>query len=100
MHALCKLRRFECRAARASIMATPLVSVVMTADNGENYLAKAIEGVLASSFTDFELINADDGCYDRVRADARRLVQGRFGWRRLGKEINLIVAEVARPRTE
>jgi glycosyltransferase involved in cell wall biosynthesis len=72
----------------------------MTADNRENYLAEAVESVLASNFTDFELIIVGDGCYDRMRREARRLVEGRFGWRRLGKQINLIVAEDARPRTE
>jgi hypothetical protein len=99
--------RFKCRGRapfrkfiESSIMATPLVRVVMTADNRENYLAEAVESVLASNFTDFELIIVGDGCYDRMRREARRLVEGRFGWRRLGKQINLIVAEDARPRTE
>jgi glycosyltransferase involved in cell wall biosynthesis len=84
----------------SSIMATPLVSVVMTADNRESYVPDAIESVTASSFTDFNLIIIDDGCYDRMRRDARRFVEGRLWWRRLGKEINLIIAEDARPRTE
>ena len=81
-------------------MTAPLVSVLTTAYNREKYIAQAIESVLASSFTHLELIIVDDGCYDRMRHEARRLVEGRFGWRRLGNEINLIVAEVARPRTE
>ncbi len=39
---------------------SPLVSVLMTAYNRENFLAEAIESVLASSLTDFELIIVDD----------------------------------------
>ena len=72
----------------------------MTADNRENYVSEAIESLLASSFTDFDLIIVGDGCHDRMRREARRLVGGRLGWRTLGKEINLIIAEDARPRTE
>ena len=41
-----------------------LVSILMTAYNREEYIAEAIESVLASSFTDFELIIADDGSTD------------------------------------
>src|ERR1700712_2338912 len=42
---------------------TPLVSVLMTAYNRENYIAEAIESVLASTMVDFELIIVDD-CSD------------------------------------
>ena len=38
----------------------PLVSVLMTAYNREQYIAEAIESVLASSYTNFELIIVDD----------------------------------------
>lgn len=38
----------------------PLVSVLMTAYNREKYLAEAIESVLASTYTNFELIIVDD----------------------------------------
>lgn len=34
--------------------------------NGENYMAAAIEGVLAQTFSDFELIIADDASTDRT----------------------------------
>ncbi|MEO6719113.1 MAG: glycosyltransferase family 2 protein [Ferruginibacter sp.] len=38
----------------------PMVSVLMTAYNRETYIAEAIESVLASSYTNFELIIVDD----------------------------------------
>jgi glycosyltransferase involved in cell wall biosynthesis len=41
----------------------PLLSVLMTAYNREKYIAEAIESVLASTFTNFELIIVDD-CSD------------------------------------
>ena len=47
-------------------MTSPAVSVVMTAYNGEAYIAEAIEGVLSQSFTDFELLVVDDGSSDRT----------------------------------
>lgn len=43
---------------------TPRVSVVMTVYNGVKYLAPAIEGVLAQTMRDFELICVDDGSSD------------------------------------
>ena len=42
----------------------PLVSILMTAYNREKYIAQAIESVLASTFTDFELIIVDDNSKD------------------------------------
>jgi len=42
----------------------PLVSVLMTAYNREKYIAEAIESVLASAYTNFELIVVDDGSED------------------------------------
>ncbi len=53
-------------------MTPPLVSVLMTAYNREKYIAEAIESVLASSFTDFELIIVDDGSKDRTVEIAQR----------------------------
>lgn len=49
----------------------PLVSVLMTAYNREAFLGEAIESVLASDFTDFELIVVDDGSTDRSAEIAR-----------------------------
>jgi glycosyltransferase involved in cell wall biosynthesis len=45
-------------------MSTPLVSVLMAAYNSEKYIGEAIESVLASTFTDFELIICDDRSTD------------------------------------
>jgi glycosyltransferase involved in cell wall biosynthesis len=53
-------------------MSTPLVSVLMTAYNREQYIAEAIESVLAQTFTDFELIIADDCSTDRTAEIAKR----------------------------
>lgn len=44
----------------------PLVSVLMTAYNREKYIAQAIESVLHSTFTDFELIIVDDTSSDNT----------------------------------
>ena len=41
-----------------------LVSVLMTSYNREKYIAEAIESVLASSYTNFELIIVDDHSAD------------------------------------
>ena len=50
----------------------PLVSVLMTAYNREQYLADAIESVLASDFIDFELIIVDDFSTDKTLEIARQ----------------------------
>lgn len=47
------------------------LSVLMTSYNREQYIAEAIESVLASTFTHFELIIVDDGSKDRTVAIAR-----------------------------
>ncbi len=44
----------------------PLVSVLMTCYNREDYIVDAVESVLYSSFQDFELIISDDGSTDRT----------------------------------
>jgi glycosyltransferase involved in cell wall biosynthesis len=48
-----------------------MVSVLMTAFNRQDYIEDAIQSVLASSFTDFELIIVDDGSTDNTVAIAR-----------------------------
>jgi glycosyltransferase involved in cell wall biosynthesis len=50
----------------------PLVSVLMTAYNRQPYIGKAIESVLASDYTHFELIITDDGSVDDTVAIARQ----------------------------
>ena len=49
----------------------PLVSVLMTAFNRQNYIAEAIESVLASSYGNFELIIVDDQSEDNTAEIAR-----------------------------
>ena len=44
----------------------PVVSVLMTAYNRENYISEAIESVLASSYTNLELIIVDDCSKDNT----------------------------------
>jgi glycosyltransferase involved in cell wall biosynthesis len=44
----------------------PLVTVLMTAYNRQEYIAEAIESVLASTYTDFELIVLDDCSEDNT----------------------------------
>ena len=41
-------------------MEAPLVSVLMTAYNRQQFIAEAIESVLASTYINFELIIVDD----------------------------------------
>lgn len=52
-------------------MDQPLVSVLMTAYNREKYIASAIESLLGSSYTDFELIIVDDNSADQTVSIAR-----------------------------
>ncbi|MBK8712927.1 MAG: glycosyltransferase family 2 protein [Niastella sp.] len=42
----------------------PLVSVLMTAYNRQQFIAEAIESVLASTYQNWELIIVDDGSKD------------------------------------
>jgi glycosyltransferase involved in cell wall biosynthesis len=46
---------------------SPLVSVLLTSFNREDFIAESIESVLAQTFTDFELIVCDDQSHDRTR---------------------------------
>ena len=45
---------------------TPRVSVVTTVYNGEPYFDRAIPGILAQTFEDFEYIIVEDGSTDRT----------------------------------
>ena len=47
-------------------MQTPLVSVLMTAYNRQDYISEAIESVLTSGYEDFELIIVDDHSQDET----------------------------------
>ncbi len=47
-------------------MRSPRVSVVSTVYNGEAYVDRAIPGILAQTFDDFEFVLVDDGSQDRT----------------------------------
>ena len=53
----------------------PLVSVLMTAYNREKYIAEAIESVLASDYSNFELIIVDDASKDTTVSIAEKYRQ-------------------------
>src|ERR1017187_8199298 len=53
-------------------MPAPLVSVLMTAYNREDYIAEAIESVLAQTTQELELVIVDDGSRDHTVDIARR----------------------------
>jgi glycosyltransferase involved in cell wall biosynthesis len=53
-------------------MDQPLVSVLMTAYNREKYIGEAIESVLASTYSNFELVIVDDASSDRTVEIAKR----------------------------
>lgn len=65
-------------------MASPLVSVLLTVYNREQFLAESIESVLAQSFGDFELIIVDDCSTDGSVEIAR-------GYERRDPRVRLIV---------
>ena len=54
------------------------VSVVMAVQNGERYLAQAIESVLAQSYLAFEIILVDDGSNDDTEKIARTYGKVRY----------------------
>lgn len=55
----------------ASVREPPRVSIGLPVYNGERYLAAAIESVLAQTYTDFELIIADNASTDGTEAICR-----------------------------
>jgi glycosyl transferase family 2 len=84
---------------------SPKISVLLTAYNREDYIAEAIESVLAQSVADFELIVCDDrstdGTVDIIHDYARRddRIQVSMNERNLGDYANRRrVAELARGR--
>ncbi len=67
-------------------MVNPLVSVLMTAYNREQYVGEEIESVLSSTYRDFELIVADDCSTDSTVDIVRQ-------YARSDDRITLIVSE-------
>ncbi len=59
-------------------MSDPVVSIFMPMYNRQAYLAATIDSILAQTFSDFELLIADDGSSDNSVAIARDF-QGRDG---------------------
>ncbi len=49
----------------------PCVSIGLPVYNGENYLAEALDSLLAQTFADFELVISDNGSTDRTQAICR-----------------------------
>jgi len=45
----------------------PLVSIIMPAYNAEKYIAEAIESIIAQTYTNWELLIADDGSTDNTK---------------------------------
>ena len=56
--------------------AAPLVSVVITSYNREDFLAESIQSVLQQTFGDFELIVCDDASIDLSAAIAEQFAEG------------------------
>jgi glycosyltransferase EpsE len=54
---------------------TPRVSVVTTVYNGEPYFDRAIPGILAQTYEDFEFVLVDDGSTDRSQERLRELAE-------------------------
>jgi glycosyltransferase involved in cell wall biosynthesis len=52
--------------------AVPAVSICLPVYNGENYVAAAIESMLAQTFADFELIITDNASTDRTGEICRK----------------------------
>jgi glycosyltransferase involved in cell wall biosynthesis len=76
------------------MVSNPAVSVVMTVYNTEQYLALAIDSILAQTYEDFEFIVIDDGSTDRS-ADIVRDYATRDGRIRLTSRPNTGVVRAA-----
>ncbi len=47
---------------------TPIISVVITAYNGEKFIKEAVDSVLNQTFNDYEIIVVDDGSSDKTQS--------------------------------
>ncbi|RUP10168.1 glycosyltransferase [Hyphomicrobium sp.] len=54
------------------VKAAPAVSICLPVYNGENYVAEAVESMLAQTFIDFELIISDNASTDRTEEICRK----------------------------
>jgi glycosyltransferase involved in cell wall biosynthesis len=64
--------------------AAPTVSMCLPVFNGENYVAEAIESMLAQTYTDFELVITDNASTDRTEEICRKFADadGRIRYHR------------------
>ena len=58
----------------------PRVSIGMPVYNGERYVGEAVEGLLAQTFTDFELVIVDNASSDRTSEICRAFAARRNFW--------------------
>lgn len=70
-------------------MNSPIVSVLMTAYNREKYISEAIQSVLSSTCTDFELIIVDDCSNDKTVEIARKYEEEDHRVKVYANEVNL-----------
>lgn len=70
-------------------MKIPAVSIILPAYNGAQWIAKAIQSVLAQSFSDFELLIINDGSTDDTEAIAIRFARQDSRIRYITNERNL-----------
>ncbi len=63
----------------------PKISVLMAVHNGMPFLPKSVESILAQTFSDWELILADDGSTDQTPQYAQSLADPRIRYFPLGR---------------
>lgn len=68
--------------------AAPAISVGIPVYNGENFLAAAIESILAQTFSDFELIISDNASTDGTEAICRKFAESDPRVRYLRQPVN------------
>ena len=59
-------------------MTAPIVSVILTSFNHEQFIGEAVESVLSQSFTDYELIIWDDASTDNSWSIINSFQDGRI----------------------